>query len=137
MDQRLSFLTVAGPVADAARFYLDGLGWTALLHVPGEVLMLQVAPGLVLAVHETASFAADTGDAGRPAGLSLAHNVGSEAEVDAVVADLEAAGAEVLHRPRRSAWGGWFAHVRDPLGVVWEVAHNPGWSVGPDGTVSL
>ena len=43
----------------------------------------------------------------------------------------------MLAAPRRATWGGWFAHVRDPLGVVWELAHNPGWSVATDGTVVL
>jgi len=29
------------------------------------------------------------------------------------------------------------AHVADPNGVIWEIAHNPNWRVDEDGTVSL
>jgi hypothetical protein len=51
---------------------------------------------------------------------------------------MAAAGGTVLTAPEEGAFGGVFhALVRDPNGVVWEVAHNPGWWVGADGTVRL
>ena len=51
MDQRISFVTLA--VADVERsraFYVDGLGWTPELLVPGEVLMIQTGEHLVLSL---------------------------------------------------------------------------------------
>ena len=43
MDQRVSFITLAVPDLEATRrFYVDGLGWEPAMHVPGEVLMIQV-----------------------------------------------------------------------------------------------
>ena len=43
MDQRISFVTLAVRDLEASRaFYVDGLGWTPDLHVPGEVLMIKV-----------------------------------------------------------------------------------------------
>ncbi|MHC5558585.1 VOC family protein [Kocuria sp. U4B] len=143
MDPRVHFVTLATPDLDAARdFYGRGLGWAPLLDVPGEILFFQVAPGQVLALFDAAKFAADLGrPAGVPAGASgvtLAHNVGGPDEVRAVVEAMAAAGGTVFTSPRPGAFGGVFhAHVADPNGVVWEIAHNPGWRVDDDGTVHL
>jgi hypothetical protein len=71
-------------------------------------------------------------------GVTLAHNVADRDAVAALTDRMVAAGGTVLTAPEEGAFGGVFhALVRDPNGVVWEVAHNPGWSVGPDGTVRL
>jgi hypothetical protein len=47
---------------------------------------------------------------------------------------------ECVGRGRPAAvmdWGGTSGAFADPDGYVWEVAHNPGWTVNPDGTVRL
>ncbi|SFO91410.1 hypothetical protein SAMN05660464_1517 [Geodermatophilus dictyosporus] len=142
MEQQVHFTTLATPDLDAARrFYVDGLGWTPLLDVPGEIVFFQVAPGTVLAFFEAAQFGQDLGTGPeRPAvsGVTLAHNVGDRDAVRALADAMAAAGGTVLTAPEEGAFGGVFhALVRDPNGVVWEVAHNPGWSVDADGTVRL
>ena len=142
MDQQVHFLTLATADLDAARrFYVDGLGWTPLLDVPGEILFFQIAPGTVLAFFETAQFAQDLGTGpARPevSGLTLAHNVGDRGAVADLCERMSAAGGTVLTAPEEGAFGGVFhALVRDPNGVVWEIGHNPGWSVDADGTVRL
>lgn len=142
MEQRLDLLTVAVPDLDEARrFYVDGLGWTPALDVPGEVIFLQVNAGLLLALFGAADLAADMGvpaEAVVPGGgFTLAHNVDSPDAVRAVVADAEAAGARVVKPPQQAAFGGFHAYVTDPAGIRWEVAHNPGLRVDPDGTVSI
>jgi catechol 2,3-dioxygenase-like lactoylglutathione lyase family enzyme len=138
MEQRLTMVTLGVTDLDAARrFYLDGLGWSALLDA-GEAVFLQVAPGVLLSLYGRADMARE---AGTPAGptapppVTLAHNVGSEAEVRQVVADVEAAGGTVVTPPARASWGGYTAHVADPDGFRWEIAHNPGLVVAPDGRV--
>ena len=70
-------------------------------------------------------------------GVTLSQNVGSPAEVDAVVAAAEKAGATVVKAPQYASFGGYHGHFRDPNGVIWEVAHNPGWLVEADGRVRL
>jgi len=139
MDQRLSFVTLATPDLDATRaFYATGLGWQPLIDVPGEVIFFQAAPGLVLGFFEATSFNRDMGldGAASLSGVTLAHNVDSEDAVRATVAVMEAAGGTVSTPPQPGDFGGIFhAHVTDPNGVIWEVAHNPGWSVAEDGTV--
>ncbi|HEY0641313.1 MAG TPA: VOC family protein [Pseudonocardiaceae bacterium] len=142
MDQRLHFITVATDDLEAARrFYRDGLGWRPLLDVPDEIVFFQVAPGLLLGLFEAEKFNRDLGGAGGDLGvrgLTLSHNVGSPDEVRAAVDAMAAAGGTVVTAPRQSEFGGIFhAHVRDPNGVTWEVAHNPAWHIATDGTVSL
>ena len=64
-------------------------------------------------------------------GITLAHNVGSKAEVDAAIAEAEAAGATVVKSPREADWGGYSGYFADPDGYLWEVAWNPHFWPGP------
>ncbi|WP_159945173.1 MULTISPECIES: VOC family protein [unclassified Nocardiopsis] len=142
MKQQVHFLTLATADLDAARaFYRDGLGWEPLVDVPGEIVFFQVAPGMVLGLFDAEKFDRDLG---RPpgtagvSGLTLAHNVDGPEEVEWTVRAMAAAGAKVLTPPRPGEFGGVFhAHVEDPNGVVWEIAHNPGWHVDGTGRVVL
>lgn len=142
MEQSVSFVTLSTADLDAARaFYVEGLGWRPLLDVPGEILFFQVGPGMVLGLFDAVKFNEDiaTGDDySAVSGLTLAHNVGSRGDVESAVGAMTRAGGTVLKKPQEGAFGGVFhAHVQDPNGIVWEIAHNPGWSVGADGTVAL
>ncbi len=142
MEQQVHFTTLATADLEAARrFYVEGLGWRPLLDVPDEIVFFQIAPGTVLAFFEAGKFAQDLGRGpARPevSGVTLAHNVADRDTVRAVVDAMSAAGGTVLTAPEEGAFGGVFhALVADPNGVVWEVAHNPGWSVDADGTVRL
>ncbi|PDP87848.1 glyoxalase [Glycomyces fuscus] len=140
MKQQVHFITLATADLDAARaFYRDGLGWEPLMDVPGEIVFFQVAPGQVLGLFDAEKFDRDLG---RPsgttgvAGLTLSHNVDGPEEVARTVEAMARAGAKVLKTPQRGEFGGIFhAHVEDPNGVVWEIAHNPGWRVEEDGRV--
>lgn len=142
MEPRLDLLTLAVADLDAARrFYVEGLGWSPALDVPGEIVFLQVGHGLLVGLFGAADLAADMGldpSAVVPgAGFTLAHNVGSPEEVRAVVARAERAGAVVVKPPQSAAFGGYHAYLEDPVGIRWEVAHNPGWRVLEDGTVRI
>lgn len=63
--------------------------------------------------------------------VALAHNVESEAEVDAVVDQAVAAGAKLVKKPQKVFWGGYSGYFSDPDGHLWEIAHNPLFWVGP------
>jgi catechol 2,3-dioxygenase-like lactoylglutathione lyase family enzyme len=140
MEPRVTFITLGVPDLDAARrFYLDGLGWTPTLDVPGEVIFIQVGHGLLLALFDAEKMAADIGPGASvaPGGAALAHNVATEPEVDAAIERAAAAGATVLKPAQATSWGGRHGYFADPAGHVWEVAHNPGWRVEPDGRVVI
>ena len=140
MDQRLHFITFATPDLDRARaFYKDGLGWEPLMDVPGEILFFQVAPGLMLGLFDAEKFDQDLAGGMQTAGVSgvtLSHNVGSPDEVSSTIDALLKAGATLIKPAQAGAFGGIFhGHVKDPNGIVWEIAHNPGWRIDEDGTV--
>ncbi len=156
MDPRVHFITFATADLDVARrFYVGGLGWQPLLDVPGEIIFFQVGPGLVLGLFDLEKFDHDIAGrttagrvsaarttAGRTtttgvAGVTISHNVDSATAVDEVITAAVAAGATVLKAPQFASFGGYHAHFQDPNGVIWEVAHNPGWSVDDSGTVHL
>lgn len=141
MDQRIDFVTLATADVEASRaFYQDGLGWTPLLCVPGEIVFFQIASGLVLGLFDAQKFTEDLGQDGGPAtlsGLTLSHNVDGPEQVDAVVESAVAAGGTLVKHPRKAAFGGYNGHFADPNGVIWEVCHNPGWSVDSEGRVHL
>ena len=71
------------------------------------------------------------------AGMALAQNVRSKAEVDAVIAEAEKAGAKVLKKARDVFWGGYSGYFADPDGHIWEVAWNPFWRLDDEGRISL
>ena len=70
-------------------------------------------------------------------GVVLAHNVRSEAEVEDVIASAERAGATVTRRAARTFYGGYAGHFTDPDGYAWEVAHNPGFMLADDGSITV
>jgi hypothetical protein len=69
--------------------------------------------------------------------VTLAHNVRSAAEVDAIVEEACRAGATVTREPGETFWGGYSGAFVDPDGHPWEVAHNPRWTLDEDGAVTL
>lgn len=142
MKQQVHFVTFATADLDAARrFYRDALGWTPLMDAEGEIIFFQVAPGLLLGLFDTSKFNQDlaTGtDMSRLSGVILSHNVDSAADVNELVRSMTAAGGTVLKNPRAGEFGGIFhAHVQDPNGIIWEIAHNPGWHIDDAGTVTI
>ena len=121
-------------------FYRDGFGWSPLLDVPGEIVFFQVGHGLMLGLFDAAKFSEDLGrteDLVPISGVTLSHNVDGPDAVRAIVDAALAAGATLLKQPQFAAFGGFHGHFIDPNGIIWEICHNPAWSVADDGTVSL
>ena len=58
---------------------------------------------------------------------------GPPQEVDDVLAEAERAGGTIVRAAARAEWGGTSGAFADPEGYVWEVANNPGWTLGEDG----
>lgn len=70
-------------------------------------------------------------------GVSLAWNCRSESDVDAAIARARQAGGAVSKPPQKTPWGGYAGYFADPDGHLWEVAHNPGFPLTPDGRLTL
>lgn len=136
MQAHLSVITLGvDDLERAVAFYRDGLGLptegiVGRQYENGAVAFFDLQAGLKLALWPRRSLAADAGlplGTRSPTEMSLAHNVASPAEVDALLARAEAAGAAVLKRPGPAFWGGHTALFQDPDGHLWELAYNPKW----------
>jgi uncharacterized protein len=138
MEQRVSLITLGVRDLARARAFYEALGWTTRAAPEDDVVFFQ-AGGLVVALWDRATLAEDSGveDSGGWGGATLAHNGRSPAEVDAVIEEARAAGAEIVREPAETFWGGYSAAFTDPDGHPWEVAHNPRWTIREDGSVEL
>ena len=105
MEQRLSLVTLGVADLARARSFYERLGWSATGDPP-EVVFFQ-AGGMVVALWDRAALAQDstTVDSGGWGGVTLAHNVGSPAEVDAVIEEARAAGGDDRPRARGDVLG--------------------------------
>jgi uncharacterized protein len=138
MEQRLSVVTLGVHDLARARAFYEALGWSTRAAPDDDVVFFQ-AGGLVVSLWSRESLAEDSAvaDSGGWGGITLAHNVGSPGEVDAVIAEAEAAGATIGRPGAETFWGGYSGVFIDPDGHPWEVAHNPHWTLEEDGSVRL
>jgi catechol 2,3-dioxygenase-like lactoylglutathione lyase family enzyme len=138
VEQRLSLVTLGVSDLGRARRFYEALGWRSGAAPDDDVVFFR-AGGTVLALWGRAELAEDSGveDGGGWGGVTLAHNVRSPEEVDAVLADAERAGATITRAAGPAFWGGYTGVFTDPDGHAWEVAHNPHWTFAADGSVVL
>jgi uncharacterized protein len=139
MEQRVSMVTLGVADVERSRTFYEELGWRG--QTTQETVFFP-AGGMVVVLWSRRELAADAGlqEAGSGeafSGIALAHNVRSAAEVDAVVATAESAGAQVTRRPRETFYGGYAGCFRDPDGHLWEVAWNPGFPMSESGSVTV
>ena len=137
MEQRVSLVTLGVNDVARARAFYEALGWQ-VGWTDDDVVFFQ-AGGMIVALWGRADLAEDSSvqDDGGWGGMTLAHNVRSPAEVDAVLAEAEAAGATIGRYGAETFWGGYSGIFIDPDGHPWEIAHNPHWTLGDDGSVTL
>ena len=137
MEQRLSLVTLGVKDVDRARNFYEALGWRVTSG--GEDIAFFQTGCLVVALWDRARLAEDSAvaDGGGWGGVTLAHNVRSNDEVDAVIDEAKTAGATIGREPAPTFWGGYSAVFIDPDGHPWEIAHNPDWRLAPDGAVVL
>ena len=140
MDAAIHVLTLAVANLDrAVAFYRDGLGletrgivgtqWQGDQDNPaGAVAMFGLEGGVTLALYPRSELAKDAGIAeGRQQSgeFSIGQLVSSPADVDALLARAEQAGATVTDAPHERPWGIYSGYFRDPDGHLWEIIHNP------------
>jgi catechol 2,3-dioxygenase-like lactoylglutathione lyase family enzyme len=129
VEQRISMVTLGVADLVRARAFYEALGWSDARQPDEEVCFFQ-AGGMVFGLWTA------LGGHGAP-GIELAHNVGSPEQVAAVLAEAERAGGSIVRPAGVAEWGGTTGAFVDPDGYVWEVAHNPGWTLQADGTIRI
>jgi catechol 2,3-dioxygenase-like lactoylglutathione lyase family enzyme len=138
MEQRVSLITLGVTDLARARAFYESLDWR------GQEVQKTVffqAGGLVVVLWDREELARDCGlDTGRPTGfggMTLAHNVRSPAEVDDLLAVAERAGATVTRPAAATFYSGYAGVFTDPDGHAWEIAHNPGFPLAADGSLTV
>ena len=142
MKPQITVLTLG--VADLERslqFYRDGLGLPTEGIIGaefeyGEVVFIDLQPGLKLALWPRASIAHDTGlEAGipNPTELTIGHNVASKEDVDAVMEQARKAGAAIIKEAQETFYGGYAGYFQDPDGHLWEIVWNPQFVMDSEG----
>lgn len=127
MEQRISLITLGVRDLARERAFYEALGWADAQQPDDEVCFFQ-AGGMAFGLWTR------LGGHGAP-GVEIAHNVRTPDDVAAVLADAEAAGGSIVRPAELAEWGGTSGAFADPEGYVWEVAHNPGWTMRADGSI--
>lgn len=139
MQPHLSLVTLGVTDMPRARAFYEALGFSASRDSNAHVTFFS-AGGVAFSLFGRAALAEDahvSDSAPGFSGIALAHNVTSEADVDRVLAEAVAAGAQLLKPGQKVFWGGYAGYFADPDGHLWEVAHNPFWPMDDAGRVVL
>lgn len=133
MKPRISMITLGvGDLEKAVRFYEEGLGFPRMESPPTVAFF--TLNGSWLGLYGREALAEDAQVSAQGSGFNsftLAHNVESEAEVDALLAQAVSAGATLVKPGQKVFWGGYSGYFKDPDGHLWEIAHNPFCWIGP------
>jgi predicted lactoylglutathione lyase len=129
VEQRISLVTLGVNDLGKAREFYEAIGWQGA-HQPDDEVCFFQAGGMVFGLWTA------LGGHGAP-GIELAYNVHSPAEVSATLKEAERAGGTIVRPAGTAEWGGTTGAFSDPDGYVWEVAHNPGWTLKADGTIQI
>lgn len=138
MEQRITLVTLGVSDLARAKGFYEALGWRG--QEVEETVFFQ-AGGLGLVLWGREKLARDCGlEPGTAAGfggIALAHNVRSDAEVDELLAAAERSGGTITKPAVVNAIGFYSGVFADPDGHPWEVAHNPGFPLADDGSVTF
>ncbi|HEY1298155.1 MAG TPA: VOC family protein [Chloroflexota bacterium] len=129
MEQRISLVTLGVRDLARARAFYEALGWQGAQQPDNEVCFFQ-AGGIIFGLWTA------LGGHGAP-GVELAHNVRLPDQVAEVLNAAERAGGTIRRAAAATDWGGTSGAFADPEGYIWEVAHNPSWTINADGTMTL
>lgn len=133
MKPRISMITLGvGDLEKSVRFYEEGLGFPRMESPPTVAFF--TLNGSWLGLYGREALAEDAQVSAQGSGFNsftLARNVESEAEVDALLAQAVSAGATLVKPGQKVFWGGYSGYFKDPDGHLWEIAHNPFCWIGP------
>lgn len=136
---RLTIVTLGVTDIAKARAFYEAIGFKASA-ASNDSIVFYDAGGVVLALFGRAALAKDANredSASGFSGVTLAHNVGSEAEVEAALRRAVEAGAELVKSAHKAFWGGYSGYFADLDGHIWEVAHNPFIALDESGRLVL
>ena len=139
MEQRISIVTLGVSDLSRSQAFFERLGWKRSVKSAKGIAFFQVG-GIALALYPRDALAKDadvTPGVGGFGGVTLAYNARTRGEVDAVLAEVVAAGATLQKPAREAFWGGFSGYFADLDGYLWEVAWNPSFPIDSVGNIQL
>jgi uncharacterized protein len=148
MDQRISIITLGVANLARSRKFYERLGWRPS-SASNEAIVFFQAGGMILALYPRPELAKDAlledpNQSANPdatgrafSGFTLSFNAPTRAAVDQVLAEAKSAGAKILKPAQEAFWGGYSGYFADPDHFAWEVAFNPSFLLGDDGSIHL
>jgi len=139
MEQRVSLITLGVADLRRSREFYEHLGWRRSMAQTEGIAFFQ-AGGIALALYPRLELAKDAGISPEGhgfRGIALAYNTRTRQEVDSVLAEAQAAGAQILKPAQEAFWGGYSGYFSDPDGFPWEVAWNPSFPILHDGSIRI
>lgn len=141
MEARVNVITLAVDDLERSLNFCRALGFESKgviateftgddTHPSGAIAMVHLKGGQILSLYPRSDLAKDAGiplDPAQSGEFSLGQIVATRDEVDALLANAEAAGAPVTELHDRP-WGIYSGYFRDPDGHLWEIIHNPNYS---------
>ncbi len=94
----------------------------------GAIAIFKLNGGLILSLYPRAELAKDAcvpPTLPASGAFSIGHIVGERSEVDALLAQAQAAGATLTDEAHERPWGIYSGYFRDPDGHLWEIIWNP------------
>jgi uncharacterized protein len=141
MEPRISIICLGvSDLERSLRFYRDGLGLPTTRRAEDGIVFFQTQ-GTCLELFPYDELARDispefAGPRSKFPGITIAHNVRTKPEVDAVLAAAEAAGARIEKPAAETDWGGYSGYFSDPDGYLWEVAYGA-FDFNADGSLAI
>jgi predicted lactoylglutathione lyase len=138
LPQRVSLVTLGVRNLDQARTFYETLGWRVGNDAVANDIAFYQCGGMIVALWDRDKLAEDSGTAAHPPGaVTLACNVSTPSEVDAIVAAVGKVGGTIVRDAEATFWGGYSGIIHDPDGHPWEIAYNPFWRLDADDSIHL
>lgn len=138
MEQRLTIITLGvSDLSVAMDFYSNTFGWKKTEESNDNIIFFKLN-GILLSLYPKDKLAEDAkiDHAGTGfGGVTIAHNVRSEKEVDETFEKLKSKGVRIVKQPEKVFWGGYSGYIADPDGHLWEIAFNPFLALDEKGNV--
>ena len=127
MDPRITLVTLGvSNLENSIQFYRDGLGLPMKEREDDSDVAFFPLDGTWLSLYPRESLAEDAtvpADGGGFAGITIAHNVSTKEEVDALLDEAESSGGRIVKPAQDVFWGGYSGYFADPDEHLWEVAY--------------
>lgn len=125
MEQRLTLLTLGVEnLQRSASFYEQTFGWKRSPMSTNDIVFFSLN-GILLSLFPIEELSKDATVTLKGNGITLAHNLRSETEVDNLFSELAQKGVWIVKHPEKVFWGGYSGYISDPDGYLWEIAYNP------------